>query len=75
MQIWGLLLAGLLGLGMTVCGGGFTVLALLAMLDPGKVAGLFPLALIVSVPSLLLGVLFIVLVWREWQYVRKTGQN
>jgi hypothetical protein len=69
MATLGLLLAGLLGLGMSVCGGSFTVSALLA-LHPGKIVELVPL-LIVSVPSLLAGVLVLVHVWRLFKHVNR----
>jgi hypothetical protein len=68
MAILGLLLAGLVGLGMSVCGGSFTVSALLAILHPGKIVEVVPL-LIVSVPSLLAGVLVLVHVWRLFKHV------
>jgi hypothetical protein len=70
-----MLLAGLFGLAMSVCGGGFTVDAVLATLHPGKGDELAPLALIVSVPSLLIGMLVVALIWRRWRHVRRIGQN
>jgi hypothetical protein len=64
LAILGLLLVGLLGLGMSVCGGGFTVMALL---PPLRSRGLDPffasLVLLIAFPSLMLGVHILTSVW------------
>jgi hypothetical protein len=68
----GLLLAGLLGLGMSVCGGGFTVAALLAALASTPQERYGEIAIVVSLPSLLLGVLVLVVVRIHFKQLRRT---
>jgi hypothetical protein len=71
----GLLLAGLLGLGMSVCGGGFTVFALLAMRASTPGGGYGAIAIVGSVPSLLVGLAVLVVVWVRFRELRTTGKE
>jgi hypothetical protein len=71
----GLLLAGLLGLGMSVCGGGFTVAALLAARASTPEERYGFIAIVVSLPSLLLGMLVLLVVWIRFKQLRRTGEE
>jgi hypothetical protein len=75
VMLVGLFLAGLLGLTMTVCGGGFTVVALLAARASTPEERYSAIAIVVSVPSLLLGVLVLVVVWIRFKQLRRTGEE
>jgi hypothetical protein len=62
----GLILAGIVGLAMSVCGGGFTVAALLAV----RTGTPDPLALLLlPLLSLLIGVVILMTVWRRFRTI------
>ena len=77
-RIWanvGLLLVGILGLGMSVCGGALTVVALIAARGSTPGERYFAIVLIGSVPSLLLGGATLVGVWTRSKALRRAGRE
>jgi hypothetical protein len=64
MAILGLLLVAILALAMSLCGGGFTVMALFAVLDGRINMASAAFVFFFPLPCLLLGVFVLVHVWR-----------